>query len=248
MDELIAQLRTAQAKLLNEDTNPPSNAVPPALILQPLSSKITTLATHSQTAEKELLSQLSKFNKSLEKKFNKPVPSQANALGDNKDVLHRVISEHLVREGKFGAARVFESEGGGKVVGGEEFAEMYEVLASLKGTTAEVDPELMDTDDVDHSATHVHKQPGQPDLLPALNWARKNAEALWSVSSHLEFELLKARFVQMRGAGVAKKELVEFVRKEMSGWAERGFEKGVFRPEHQGMLRKLTILSTSFDF
>jgi hypothetical protein len=204
LDSLISNLRDAQSRLSAGDTT----------TLPALSSKVATLSVQSQTAHKELASSLSKFGKAVEKRF-KPMAPASTSFSEHKEVLDRVITEHLVREGRFSAARAFESEGGAKVEGGEAFAEMYRVLAALRGIPEH--EHAMDTDTVTRM---------KPDLGPAIEWAKRNSTALLEKSSHLEFELHRTRFVQMREDGASRKELVDYVRKEMGSWVSRGFEKG----------------------
>ncbi|KAI9032413.1 hypothetical protein DFJ74DRAFT_334616 [Hyaloraphidium curvatum] len=219
LSEIISLLKDAQGRLASSSQQP----TPPAVVLPPLASKILTLTNQTQTAHKDFASTLSKYgSKVLEKRF-KPVPQQpgGSPFQGHKEVLDRVITEHLVREGRFAAARVFESEGGGRVEGGEDFAEMYAVLGSLRGQPGELPGdagERMDTDE---------GQPGAPDLGPALAWARRNAAELYAVSSHLEFELHKCRFVQMREEGRTREELVAYARAEIGPWSTKGFEKEI---------------------
>lgn len=211
LDQLIANLRETQTRLSSGDTDS----------LQALSSKVATLSAQSQAQHKELASSLSKFGKSVEKRFKPMVSPSASPFEGKRDILDKVITEHLVREGRFTSARAFEAEGGAKVEGGEAFTEMYSVLAALRGIPeAEVagDHYAMDTD---APITRL-----KPNLEPAINWAKRNATELYASSSHLEFELHRTRFVQLRDDGASRQDLVNYVRKEMASWVGRGFEKG----------------------
>lgn len=210
IDQLIGHLRDAQSRLA---TSQAEESPLPAL-----SSKVTTLATHSQTAHKEFASSLSKFGKSLEKRF-KPIVQTTSPFEGKREVLDKVISKHLIREGRFASARAFEAEGGAKAEGSDAFAEMYAVLAALRGI-----PENEHEENAMMTDSPVTRK--KPDLAPAIAWAKRNAVELYAASSHLEFELHRTRFIQMRDDGAPRNMLVDYVRTEMSGWVGRGFEKG----------------------
>ncbi|THC97623.1 hypothetical protein EYZ11_002913 [Aspergillus tanneri] len=147
---------------------------------------------------KETHSGLNKYSKALDKLFkDRPLPStEHDALTSQEHLINRAIAMHLLREGQFSVASIFLSE-----------------MAEAESSKRQGDDVAVEDDDASSvldlegvPSTEIRKQfatmyrilhelEENRNLLPAIQWARDNKEALEVRGSNLEFELCRLQFV-----------------------------------------------------
>jgi len=140
--------------------------------LQELASKVKLHTASMVEAHKDLHGLISKYGKSLDKKFKVDLDAiwDPNAFTGKEIALNRALQSHFMREGRFDLTNTFSKESGLDIP--EElkaqFSEMYQILESMK----------------------------KRDLQPAINWAKLKRRDLDRIESSLEFNLHKLQFIQ----------------------------------------------------
>ncbi|EYE94504.1 ubiquitin-protein ligase RMD5 [Aspergillus ruber CBS 135680] len=147
---------------------------------------------------KESHSSLNKYSKALDKFFkDRPLPStEHDALSSQEHMINRAIAMHLLRQGQFSVAATFLSE-------------LAETKSRNSQQTTEYNPtndatSLLDIDEAPSDQVRkqfvkmyyiLHELKENKNLLPAIEWARENRDALETRGSNLEFELCRLQFV-----------------------------------------------------
>lgn len=145
---------------------------------------------------------------------------------------------HLLREGQFAVAATFLSE----------IAEKKALTHSYDSGSAFADraTTLLDLDEV--PSTEIRKQfaamyyilqemQDNKNLLPAIEWARENQEALEARGSNLEFELCRLRFVWLYHGGSNHQSPIPFGRQAALEYGRREFQ--AFMPRYKREIQQL---------
>ncbi|KAF7713806.1 LisH dimerization motif, CLTH, RING-type Zinc finger domain-containing protein [Penicillium ucsense] len=168
-----------------------------AVTLAKLQNPIKTSFNAINDGLKETHGSLNKYTKSLDKLFkDRPLPStEHDVLSQQEPLINRAIAMHLLREGQFSVAASFLSE----------ISEKKALMTSNERSSASPgSPSLLDLDEV--PSAEIRKEfasmyyilsqlKERRNLLPAIEWARENREALEARGSNLEFELCRLQFV-----------------------------------------------------
>lgn len=200
-----------------------------SITLAKLQNPIKAAFDATNESLKEAHSTLNKYTKALDKLFkDRPLPStEYDALASQPHLVNRAIVMHLLREGQFSVAETFLSE----------IAEK-QALARAKGDSTENADKLLDLDPEQSDefrrqfATmyHIlHELKEERNLLPAINWARQNRDALEARGSNLEFELCRLQFVWLFHGGKnpqastaeGRQAALEYARREFQGFLPR---------------------------
>ncbi|KAJ3224624.1 hypothetical protein HK099_008169 [Clydaea vesicula] len=127
-------------------------------------------------SQKDLYTVFGKFVKNLEKQklFKNDLNSQVwdpKAFENKEEVLLQTLATHFIREGRFKSYNKFvqESNLSSKNSLKDSFVDMYQILEAMK----------------------------EKNLLPAIEWAKKNKSLLESKGSTLEFDLHRCKFIQL---------------------------------------------------
>ncbi|PYH78270.1 regulator of gluconeogenesis Rmd5 [Aspergillus uvarum CBS 121591] len=181
---------------------------------------------------KETHSGLNKYSKALDKLFkDRPLPStEHDLLSSQEHLINRAIAMHLLREGQFSVADTFLSE----------MAETKAAEKKQANTTnaTENAASLLDIDEVPSGEVHkqfatmyyiLHELKEKNNLLPAIQWARDNDEALAARGSNLEFELCRLQFVwlfhgsheQQGPTPAGRQAALAYARREFHGFLPR---------------------------
>ncbi|KAF8163256.1 ubiquitin-protein ligase E3 [Crassisporium funariophilum] len=123
--------------------------------------------------QKEVYSVLSRFGKTLDKKFPTTLPTYSDLFSSTSSVnaLERTIALHLLRTGQFEVAETFLQESEIKISDDlrHQFVDLHQILKSLRNQ----------------------------DINPALSWARNHKLFLQSRSSPLEFHLHRSQYIRL---------------------------------------------------
>ncbi|KAK9455461.1 CTLH/CRA C-terminal to lish motif domain-containing protein [Dipodascopsis uninucleata] len=151
-------------------------------------------------SQKEIHSALSKYGKSLDKKFKTDIEAayNPNAFPRSTDkLLERAIAMHLIREGQFEVADKLIRETDLNIPPEleDDFIEMYKILESIK----------------------------KKDLTPAIEWAASRREQLVQIGSNLEFNLHHLQFVYyfINSSKQNNHQALEYARENLSSFGER---------------------------
>jgi hypothetical protein len=159
-----------------------------------------------------------RVGKSLDKNFPvKQLPTDNDSMEDHLPLINRAIAMHLLREGQFAVASTFIDEVQTKSprAASSHFDEPMdedEEDEDEDDTDADADGSLglAMANDEDYDLSSLHSQELQDkfaemyrilqqlkaqNLLPAIEWARKNSAELEARGSNLEFELSKLQYV-----------------------------------------------------
>ncbi|KAH8422587.1 ubiquitin-protein ligase RMD5 [Aspergillus melleus] len=181
---------------------------------------------------KETHSGLNKYSKSLDKLFkDRPLPStEHDALTSQEHLINRAIAMHLLREGQFSVASTFLSE----MADARAPEEQGDPSSSVTDNAAS----LLHLEEVPSSEVRkqfatmyyiLHELEQNKNLLPAIQWARDNQEALEVRGSNLEFELCQLQFVWLFHGGhtpeaplsAGRQAALEYARREFQGFMPR---------------------------
>ncbi|RAL17573.1 ubiquitin-protein ligase RMD5 [Aspergillus homomorphus CBS 101889] len=203
-----------------------------SIILAKLQNPVKASFDSINDSLKETHSSLNKYSKSLDKLFkDKPLPStEHDALSSQEHLINRAIAMHLLREGQFSVAATF-------------LGEMAEKKATEKqqantANAAENAASILDIDEVPSGEVRkqfatmyyiLHELKENNNLLPAIQWARDNDEALAARGSNLEFELCRLQFVWLFHGGreqqgptpTGRQAALEYARREFHGFVPR---------------------------
>jgi hypothetical protein len=182
-----------------------------------------------ETVNKDLAN-VSKAQKKLGKALDKalppkPLPTEHDAMEHRTALINRAIAMHLLREGEFDVASIFISE----TQNNPPLEHIRHTSSMSKETDGDTDQPMSDVDDMSRSMSTtgtVHRHTDLPplqsqelqekftdmyrilqelrshNLIPAIEWARQNSDALEARGSNFEFELSKLQYVWLfKGAG-----------------------------------------------
>ncbi|KAK9688392.1 hypothetical protein K7432_014418 [Basidiobolus ranarum] len=166
VDSVIQQLTKARERISQDPTTYKNT-------LSQLNKDVKDSGGQISDSNKELHSVLSKYGKSIDKRFKSYLESASNpqAFYGKEKVLNETIAQHFVRQGQFDVGDTFVKEAhmepseSLKV----QFMEMYQILEAIK----------------------------KHDLEPALNWARRHRVELEKKGSPLEFNLHRLHYAHL---------------------------------------------------
>ncbi|KAF1812306.1 hypothetical protein P152DRAFT_458683 [Eremomyces bilateralis CBS 781.70] len=201
-------------------TADPSNAATTLVKLQSLSKqsldKLYSNVPKKPHALRGMHNALGAYEKALNKRFkDKPFPSASNdVVSSQPHLLNRAIAMHLLREGQFNVANTFILEAKSKSPHLNDLPDISAAGASLLSShslfsSQEDDTDAMDEDPAaaelaptslqqEFAAMHhiLHDLRINHNLLPAIDWARRNSHVLETRGSNLEFELCRLEFIR----------------------------------------------------
>ncbi|KAK2832027.1 hypothetical protein FQN49_006929 [Arthroderma sp. PD_2] len=190
---------------------------------------------------KEAYSGLNKYTKALDKLFkDKPLPTTEYDSLSQPALVNRAVAMHLLREGDFSTADTFLSE----VSRAHMSSEPDTVMSQSDKPAAEVIPDIeaLQTGEIRNQFLLMYEllfeMTEHQNLLPAIEWARANREALYVRGSNLEFELCQLQFVWLfhggKEANISLQEgrlrALEYAKREFSGF------QGRYLPEIQQLM------------
>ncbi|KAB5578595.1 CTLH/CRA C-terminal to lish motif domain-containing protein [Coniochaeta sp. 2T2.1] len=175
---------------------------------------------HFEAVNKDLANvskALKKLGKAIDKALPpKPLPTEHDTMANHTALINRAIAMHYLREGDFEVAQTFIDETQNNPPLSPTLPSGYHPQIP----TGDFDQPMSDADDdVSMSTTSTTQQPSVPplkskelqdkfsnmyrilqslrahDLMPAINWARDNSEALEARGSNFEFELSKLQYI-----------------------------------------------------
>ncbi|KAI5781814.1 CTLH/CRA C-terminal to lish motif domain-containing protein [Geopyxis carbonaria] len=174
IDKCLALLEAARNQIAED---PKSQAMTLARLQQSMNTQLERVGSD----HKEIYSALTRYGKSLDRKFKAASAYSSNdydALSNQGHLINRTAAMHLIREGQFSVASTFLEEAGNiDIPEGlqADFMHMYQILDAMNK---------------------------RQDLGPAILWARQNAPALEKRGSNLEFDLCKLQFVSQFLSGI----------------------------------------------
>ncbi|PRP75175.1 hypothetical protein PROFUN_15932 [Planoprotostelium fungivorum] len=195
IDNILQQIEQAK-KNLDTDNMQVEGSDESSLISETLSNLHKQITKSNPSAavvneHKEYYSTISKFGKSVEKLF----PSDITAAMDPnikfpRDLLNNLLSEHLLREGKFELANLFSTESGIEVDRDQmaQFEEVHDImrdiqknrdLSSITRWSIEKRPQLLSLDTLGETIEPEGGSSGR------------------ETKSHLEFKISRLQFVQL---------------------------------------------------
>ncbi|KAJ9066212.1 hypothetical protein DSO57_1011763 [Entomophthora muscae] len=145
--------------------------------LPPISNNIpnllSTTATKMADRYKDMGSQVSKFTKTLDKKFKLDIglACDPKVFQGQNDILRKIIIQHFIRQGQFELARVFSEEA--EIHFPEELKRQFEGLHCI--------------------VSQIRRR----NLIPAIEWAQQHRETLDKNGSNLEFSLHKLHYLHL---------------------------------------------------
>ncbi|KAL2007834.1 hypothetical protein VTN00DRAFT_7816 [Thermoascus crustaceus] len=188
---------------------------------------------------KEAHSSLNKYTKALDKLFkDRPLPStEYDALSSQPALVNRAIVMHLLREGQFSVAQTFLSEIAEKAATAQ--AKGDSAAAEAADKLLDLDPEQSDKIREQFATMYhiLHELKEERNLLPAIDWARANRQALEARGSNLEFELCRLQFVWLFYGGKSQQTSMAAGRQAALEYARREFQ--VFLPRYLREIQQL---------
>ncbi|KAK4690618.1 E3 ubiquitin-protein transferase RMND5, partial [Lecanoromycetidae sp. Uapishka_2] len=192
--DLLSKARDAIA------ANPNNASVTLAKLQNPVKQSFEAINTDI----KEVYRGLGNYGKALDKKFkDKPLPaSDYDALSSDPALINQAVAMHLLREGQFSVASTFLADATNHPFHAEqtsghpssdEHDQRGQGMDPLKSEVLRKQFAEM------HHILHALKT--DRNLLPAIQWARDNSQALETRGSNLEFELVKTQFVWLFTGG-----------------------------------------------
>jgi hypothetical protein len=169
-----------------------------------------------------------KLGKALDKALPpKPLPTEHDAMENRTALINRAIAMHLLREGEFEVASTFISETQNNppldhtphsspipiATGGDAdqpMSDIDEEMSRSMSTTATAqrhsDLPPLQSQQLQERFTDMYRilqELRAHNLMPAIEWARRNSDALEARGSNFEFELSKLQYVWLfKGPGV----------------------------------------------
>ncbi|KAF3480678.1 macrophage erythroblast attacher [Arthroderma uncinatum] len=190
---------------------------------------------------KEAYSGLNKYTKALDKLFkDKPLPTTEYDSLSQPVLVNRAVAMHLLREGEFSTADTFLSEVSRIHMSSEPDTTMSQ--AEKQATEAMPDIEAMQSGEIRNQFLLMHEllyeMTEHQNLLPAIEWARNNREALYVRGSNLEFELCQLQFVWLFHGGKENNVSVGSGRLMALEYVKREFPRfqGRYLPEIQRLM------------
>ncbi|MCJ1267130.1 E3 ubiquitin-protein transferase rmnd5b [Lobaria immixta] len=153
---------------------------------------------------KEIHRVLGDYSKALDKKFkDKPLPTtDYDALSSHPSLINRAIAMHLLREGQFSVASKFLEDAtidAPRIESKSGDSNPYATLEHELGIDSRQSEALREQ--FSNMYRILHELKNQRNLLPAIEWARSNSNALELRGSNLEFELERLQFVWLFSGG-----------------------------------------------
>lgn len=146
-------------------------------ILMELKTKLNAISPNNQLdgSQKELNTNLSKYQKTIEKYFNPDISKAYRNVDYDLHILNHIIVSHFYHAGLFDVADCLINEAGEPEVVSIKlrFRELHRILEAMRAR----------------------------DLKPALYWASNNRESLNHVGSNLELKLHRLQFVEILQSG-----------------------------------------------
>eukprot|EP01016_Furgasonia_blochmanni_P038347 TRINITY_DN461_c0_g2_i9.p1 TRINITY_DN461_c0_g2~~TRINITY_DN461_c0_g2_i9.p1 ORF type:complete len:293 (-),score=61.08 TRINITY_DN461_c0_g2_i9:561-1439(-) len=135
---------------------------------------------------KEYYAYVSKLGKNVDKFFNKELNNNFCDVKFDSQLIDDTISEHLMREGKFEIAQTLQKESGCMIdeIHCEKFRELHQIINEIK----------------------------KSNLIPAIEWAERNAAKLKHHDSDLLFNFHKMHYVSLVKNG-QKDKAIAYARK-----------------------------------
>jgi hypothetical protein len=166
LDALLSTLHAAKDGLA-------AGTSTPADIAPVISKSVDQRRGEIEDRQKEVYNALTKFGRSLDKKFPNPVPPSIPVFNNPKSeaALERTIAMHFIRTGSFDVAEVFGRESSVELPSEipDAFVHMHQVIQDLR----------------------------RHDVERALQWVNQNREHLISRGSPLEFYLHRSRYLHL---------------------------------------------------
>lgn len=171
---------------------------------------------------------------------DKPLPTTEYDSLSQPALVNRAVAMHLLREGAFSTADTFLSEVSRAHVASEFDTVMGQTEQQLSKAIPDI--EALQSGEIRKQFLLMyellHELTENRNLLPAIEWARNNREALYVRGSNLEFELCQLQFVWLfHGGGEAgisiqdgRIKALEYAKREFSSF------QGRYLPEIQQLL------------
>jgi len=167
LDSLLSSLHQAKETFLATGTNCTEEQ------LNQLTQTIESKKKDVEERQREVYAVLSRFGRTLDKKFLTSLPSYPDLFSSASSVtaLERTIVLHLLRTGQFEVAETFLQESKINISNDlrNQFVDLHQILKSLRNQ----------------------------DITPALRWARAHQSFLKSRSSPLEFYLHRSQYIRL---------------------------------------------------
>ncbi|OJK00981.1 hypothetical protein ASPACDRAFT_117621 [Aspergillus aculeatus ATCC 16872] len=203
-----------------------------SIILAKLQNPVKASFDSINDSLKETHSGLNKYSKSLDKLFkDRPLPStEHDLLSSQEHLINRAIAMHLLREGQFSVAATFLSEMAEKKAAEKKQAN---TANATENAASILDIDEVPSDEVRKQFATMYyilrEMKENNNLLPAIQWARDNDEALAARGSNLEFELCRLQFVwlfhgaqeQQSPTPAGRQAALEYARREFHGFLPR---------------------------
>jgi E3 ubiquitin-protein transferase RMND5 len=175
---------------------------------------------------KEVHGSHNKYSRALDRVFkDKPLPSSdIDALSSHPTLVNRAIYLHLLREGLFDVAAQFHEEATERQKASQENAASMGMDVSMDHPLG-LDKDLSENMQEQFASMYhiLTELSNNHNLQPAIDWARRNGEALESRGSNLEFELCRLKFKMiftsdddMEALFYARRELQHFLGRYLS--------------------------------
>ncbi|KAL1954591.1 hypothetical protein VTO42DRAFT_886 [Malbranchea cinnamomea] len=201
-----------------------------SIILAKLQNTVKTAFNATNDNLKEAHSALNKYSRALDKIFkDKPLPStEYDALSAQPGLLNRAVAMHLLREGQFSVASTFLSEAASLPTPAQP-----DVRVPDSSADAVLEMDQMQSGEIRAQFLLMYKILNElkleKNLLPAIEWARENRQALEARGSNLEFELCRLQFVWLFHGGndpnismaAGRKAALDYARREFGAFQER---------------------------
>lgn len=163
-------------------------------ILMELKTKLNAIGPHNQLegSQKELNTNLSKYQKTLDKYFNPDISKAYRNVDYDPHILNHIIVSHFYRVGLFDVADCLIAEAAEPeaVSIKSRFLELHKILKAMRAR----------------------------DLEPALYWASTNRECLNRIGSNLELKLHRLQYVEILQSGT-QADALNYARNHLSPFA-----------------------------
>lgn len=182
---------------------------------------------------------------------DKPLPTTEYDSLSQPALVNRAVAMHLLREGAFSTADTFLTE----VSRAHMSSESDTAMAQTEQPPSEVIPDIeaLESGEIRKQFLLMyellHELTENRNLLPAIEWARSNREALYVRGSNLEFELCQLQFVWLFHGGKEANISVEEGRLKALEYARREFTgfQGRYLPEIQQLMGAMAFVPNLED-
>jgi E3 ubiquitin-protein transferase RMND5 len=171
-----------------------------AVTLAKLQNPVKTSFDNMLAGLKDIHSSHTKYGRALDRIFkDKPLPSsEIDALSSHSTLINRAIYLHLLREGLFEVASEFHDEATTRQKIQQDIAMTLNIKAP-EGHPLGLDQAIPADMQEQFVAMYniLDELKIKHNLQPAIDWARKNSEALEARGSNLEFELCRLKYIML---------------------------------------------------